>query len=116
MNQARSIDGIPSINVVFPDGYKDTLVLERHYMTETDRLARKIHCNFIGHLAKDSDACVAVTGCPGKTMEFSINSKHAGKSSRFILHESGDIEIVESAFKVNHYFTLCRSYLIFIST
>ena len=70
-------------------------------MNEADRLARKMHCNFIGHLAKDSTACVAVTGCPGKTMEFSINSKHARNSNRFVLHENGDIEIVESAFKVS---------------
>ena len=101
IKHARSIDGIPSIDIAFPDGYHDTLVLERHYMTEADRLAKKMHCNFIGHLAKDTDACVAVTGCPGKTMEFTINSKHARNGNRFIRHENGEIELVESPFKVS---------------
>ena len=59
-----------------------------------------MHCNFIGHLAKESDACVAVTGCPGHEMEFTINSKHTGEHNKFILHENGEVEVIESAFKV----------------
>ena len=96
-------NGIPSIDITFPDGFQDKLVLERHYMTEMDRMAQKIHCNFIGHLAIDTEACVAVTGCPGERMEFTVNSKHAGRSNRFILHQNGEMEKVESAFKVNRF-------------
>ena len=103
VKESKSVNGIPSIDITFPDGFQDRFVLERHYMTEMDRMARKMHCNFIGHLAKDTEACVGVTGCPGEKMEFTVNSKHAGRSTRFILLENGEMEKVESAFKVNVY-------------
>ena len=97
----RSNDnGIPSIDITFPDGSQDHLVLERHYMCQADKMAKKMNCNFIGHLANEKEACVAVTGCPGERMEFTINSKHAGRGNRFILHQNGTMEKVESAFKV----------------
>ena len=67
-------------------------------MTEADRMAKKMHCNFIGHLANEKDACVAVTGCPGDRMGFTVNSKHAGGSNRFTLHQNGTLEPIESAF------------------
>ena len=70
-------------------------------MSEADKLAKKTHCNFIGHLEKDSTACVAVTGCPGDDMEFTINSNILGNSNRFILHKNGEMELVESPFKVS---------------
>merc|ERR1712062_37434 len=57
--ETRSTNGIPAIDITFPDGFQDKLVLERHYMTEMDRMAQKMHCNFIGHLAIDAEACVA---------------------------------------------------------
>ena len=98
---ARGIDGIPSIDITFPDGFQDHLVLERYYMTKEDQMANKTHCNFIGHLAIDTNACVAVTGCPGEMMEFTVNSKHAGSGNRFILHANGELEQVESAFRVD---------------
>ena len=94
-------NGIPSIDITFPDGSQDHLVLERHYMCEADKMAKKMNCNFIGHLANEKEACVAVTGCPGERMEFTINSKHAGRGNRFILHQNGTMEKVESAFKVS---------------
>ena len=103
VKESKSINGIPAIDITFPDGFQDHLVLERHYMTEMDRMARKMHCNFIGHLAKDTEACVAVTGCPGERMEFTVNSKHAGRSTRFILLENGEMEKVESPFKVGFF-------------
>ena len=101
----RSINdnGIPSIDITFPDGSQDHLVLERHYMCEADKMAKKMNCNFIGHLANEKEACVAVTGCPGERMEFTINSKHAGRGNRFILHQNGTMEKVESAFKVSYH-------------
>ena len=100
IKETRSANGIPAIDITFPDGFQDKLVLERHYMTEMDRMAQKMHCNFIGHLAIDTEACVAVTGCPGERMEFTVNSKHAGRSNRSILHLNGELEKVEGAFKV----------------
>ena len=103
VKESKSVNGIPSIDITFPDGFQDRFVLERHYMTEMDRMSKTLHCNFIGHLAKDTEACVGVTGCPGQKMEFTVNSKHAGRSTRFILLENGEMEKVESAFKVNVY-------------
>ena len=97
----RGINGIPSIDITFPDGFQDHLVLERYYMTKEDQMANKTHCNFIGHLAIDTNACVAVTGCPGERMEFTVNSKHAGRGNRFIVHTNGDLEKVESAFRID---------------
>ena len=99
IKESKSLNGIPAIDVTFPDGFQDQFVLGRHYMTEMDRTLQKVHCNFIGHLAKDTEACVAVTGCPGEKMEFSINSKNALRSNRFIIHENGEMEKIESAFK-----------------
>ena len=93
-------NGIPSIDITLPDGSQDHLVLERHYMCQADKMAKKMNCNFIGHLANEKEACVAVTGCPGERMEFTINSKHAGRGNRFILHQNGTMEKVESTFKV----------------
>ena len=101
--ETRTFDGIPSIDITFPDGFQDHFVLERHYMTEMDRMAKKMHCNFIGHLAKDTEACVAVTGCPGEEMEFTINSEHAGAYGKMILHKDGRLEQVESPFKVKSF-------------
>ena len=42
--QKRSMNEIPSIDITFPDGSEDHLVLERHYMTEAERKANKVHC------------------------------------------------------------------------
>ena len=48
VHQDKSINGIPSIDIKFPNGHEDSFVLERHYMSEEDKLAKKMHCNFIG--------------------------------------------------------------------
>ena len=93
-------NAIPQIAITFPDGHEDLLVLERHYFSESDRIAKKMNCNFMGHLEKMSEACVAVTGCIGQRMELTINSKHCGSINKFILHQNGEVEAVESPFKV----------------
>ena len=99
VKESKSGNGIPSIDITFPDGHQDHLVLERHYMNEIDKMAKRLHCNFIGHLANEIEACVAVTGCPGERMEFTVNSEHAGLNNRFILHQNGQMEKVEGAFR-----------------
>ena len=94
-----SANAIPLIAITFSDGHEDIFNLERHYLSEADRIAKKINCNFIGHLENDSEACVAVTGCVGQKMEFTINTKHS-EHNKFILHVNGNLETVESPFKV----------------
>ena len=58
-------DSTPNIEVRFPDGYEDRLVLQKHYFNEEDKKKIDNHCNYIGHLAEEKTACVAMTGCLG---------------------------------------------------
>ena len=92
--------GIPNIRIVFPNGHEDTLVLERHYASPEHRMTGELHCNFIGHLKNEKEACAAVTGCYGsEDMEFTINSKHNTMTNMYILEKNGNLKSVESAFK-----------------
>ena len=68
------------------------MVLNRHYSLKSDEINGEPNCNFIGHLEKDADSCVAVTGCPGEQMELTIHSKRNGLTSRLIHHDSGEIQ------------------------
>merc|ERR1711971_83889 len=98
VQQSRSARGIPSIDITFANGVKDALVLERFYPTEQSKMEKKVSCNFIGHLENENTACVAVTGCPGEEMAFTIKSKHS-ENIGYILHQDGQLESVESTFK-----------------
>ena len=70
-------NGIPLINVKFPNGHEDTMYLERYFSSPEDRNSND--CNFIGHLVNDQSACVAVTGCYGKEdLEMTIMSQNVG--------------------------------------
>jgi hypothetical protein len=62
-------------------------------------MEKKVSCNFIGSLKNENTACVAVTGCPGEKMAFTIKSKYI-ENIGYILHQDGQLELVESAFKV----------------
>ena len=61
----RFEDSTPNIEITFPDGYTDRLILEKHYFNEEDKKKIDNHCNYIGHLAEEKTACVAMTGCLG---------------------------------------------------
>ena len=99
--EVRSLGEIPSIDITFPNGMKDSIVLERFYPTKESRTATMPSCNFFGHLLNDKTACVSVTGCAGQdSMEFTINSVNSGPRNMSILHKNGHLETVESAFKV----------------
>ena len=37
IKESKSLNGIPAIDVTFPDGFQDQFVLGRHYMTEINR-------------------------------------------------------------------------------
>ena len=102
VRRAKSPFGIPSIDITFPNGVKDSLVLERFYPSEQSRMERKPSCNFFGYLENEKSACVSVTGCPGQDdMAFTINSRNGGSTNMYILHKDGHLELVESAFKVS---------------
>ena len=82
----------PGIIVTFPDGYTDTLVLKKHYFNEEDRITAEEHCNYIGHLAIERDACVAVSGCIGlEDVDLKIMSSHSIGSSSYVWKQDGQI-------------------------
>ena len=68
------------------------MVLNQHYSLKSDEINGEPNCNFIGHLEKGVDSCVAVTGCPGEQMELTIHSKRNGLTSRLIHNDSGEIQ------------------------
>ena len=101
VQQTRSFREVPSIAITFPNGVKDSMVLERFYPTQESRMARTPSCNFIGHLENEKTACISLTGCASSDdLHFTINSKNSGSSNMYILHKDGHLELVESAFKV----------------
>ena len=69
-------------------------------------MARSEACQYIGHLANEHKACVAMTGCAGSEdiQFFTIMSEHATESPMFKWTKEGNVEIVESPFKVQNYF------------
>jgi len=101
LNAERSLDGSPSLSITFPDGYTDTLILNKYYSNAEDelvRMAEKEHCNFFGKLAKE-DVCVAMTGCPGKdNLEFTIFSSHAKNGGLYRWNKDGNVQVIESQF------------------
>jgi len=98
--EERSANGSPTVTVTFSDGYTDTLVLNRYYSSEEDRMLGAEECHFIGHLAKEQEACVAMTGCVGsEDIDLTIMSSHATESSMFKWKMDGHVEVIESPFK-----------------
>ena len=101
LNAERSLDGSPSLSITFPDGYTDTLILNKYYSNAEDelvRMAEKEHCNFFGKLAKE-DVCVAMTGCPGQDdLEFTIFSSHAKTGGLYRWNKDGNVQVIESQF------------------
>ena len=101
MGKERSCSGPLCISVTFPDGYKDDLVLSKFHANEEDRIANEDHCNYIGHLAKEPEACVAMTGCFGsEDVHLTILSAHTPESSMFKWTKDGNVEIIKSFFDV----------------
>ena len=88
LSQDRLIDGVPQISVTFPDGHSDNLVLSKH--SDLDD-----HCNFIGHLENEKEACVAVTGCVGQEdLELTLLSAHAEGTPIMRWAVDGSVEVI----------------------
>merc|ERR1739838_572865 len=100
--EERSSNEAPSIVVTFPDGYQDALVLSKFYANKQNRIASKERCHYIGHLANELSACVAMTGCVGsQDVQFTILSKHAPNSSTFKWSKDGKVELMKSSIHGN---------------
>ena len=83
----RSEDGSPNLSVQFADGTTDTIILEKYYANEMDKVQERMSgiedCNYLGYL-KNEKACLAMTGCiDSEFREFTINSAHAGEFVSF---------------------------------
>ena len=92
----KSLDGTPSIKIEFPDGYKDTLVLKKFYGNDEDKRAKHDRCHYIGHLAKESESGVAMTGCVNiEDVEFTILSSHSKACQIFKWTKNGKVEVIK---------------------
>ena len=75
--------------------------MDRHYSSEEDRIGQVEACNYIGHLEKDPEACVAMTGCFGsEDVEFTIMSEHATESPMFKWTKEDTVKIIEHPYLV----------------
>ena len=64
-------------------------------------MASEERCHYIGHLAGEPEACVAMTGCVGsEDVEFSILSTHAKDSSTFMWTKQGKVKTLKAQFQV----------------
>ena len=89
----RSIDEVPTIAITFPDGSTDTMVLDKYYSNEDERKAGIQRCNFIGHLAEETGACIGMTGCPeSEEVEFTIMSSRLNGSPMYKWNRDGNVE------------------------
>ena len=120
--EERSSEGVPRIDITFPDGYKDTLVLSRFYANEEERADRVEACHytgkltffdkvqtyqphidinllyFLGYLANEVNACVAMTGCVGsEDLDFTILSDHVNGPTLFKWTKEGNVEVLDSS-------------------
>ena len=88
-NEERSVEGSPHLSVTFPDGYTDSLILNKH--GEGDD-----YCHYLGHLEKEREACVAMTGCIGQEdVHLTILSTHATRSASMLWRSTGSVEYID---------------------
>ena len=80
----RSIDGIPSVKVNFADGSSDFLVLSKY---------ENMDGHFIGHLAKEKTACVAMVDHP-EYAELTIMSDRTIESTMYKWKNDGEVELI----------------------
>ena len=79
--------------------FDDVLILQPFYINENERLAaRKDNCKFLGHLASDQKASVALTGCLNEEdVKITILSQKVPLQKMvFNLKLDGEIEEFES--------------------
>ena len=80
----RSIDGIPSVKINFADGSSDYLVLSKY---------ENMDGHFIGHLAKENTACVAMVDHP-EHAELTIMSDRTIESTMYKWKNNGEVEMI----------------------
>ena len=92
LNQNRDSGDFPSISIAFPDGYNDNMILNKL----DDEELEENECIYMGHLEKETSACIALTGCPGiDDVELTIFSKHAERSGVMKWNKDGSVELMD---------------------
>ena len=103
LKEKKTSNGAPSIGITFPDGQKDTLLFSKFYSNEEERKSGVERCHYNGHLEKEPEACVAMTGCVGTDdVEFTIFSSHS-ESNIFKWTKDGNVEVIDDPSEVNYF-------------
>ena len=107
--KARSSnDQIPQISVRFPNGKWDKLVLNRYYASNERSIFKDIeNCRFIGRLSEETEACVAMTGCPAsagssldEAVEITILSENVVDTFKYKWYsQNGSVIPIEDPFR-----------------
>ena len=103
--RSSSNDKIPQISVRFPNGKWDKLVLNRYYYEEYERSIFKDieNCRFIGRLSEETEACVAMTGCPAgsldEAVEITILSENVVDTFMYKWYQNGSVIPIEDPFR-----------------
>ena len=72
------------------------------HFNKEDRMIGDNGCRYVGRLAIEKDACVAMTGCFGsEDVEFTIMSRHAEGSNAFVWTKEGEIHAIKTDNEVN---------------
>ena len=100
--KTRSGNDAPDIRVTFEDGQSDILVLDNYLVNGAYSFkAVGESCSYIGHLAEDSEACVAMTGCLGmEDVELTILSFKDNRNGLFKWNRNGSVEQIADPFEV----------------
>ena len=107
----KNSNGAPSIGITFSDGHKDILLLYKFYSNEEERKDGVERCHYNGHLEKEAEACVAMTGCVGlEDVEFTIFSGHS-ESKIFKWTKDGNVEVINDLIEVSYFIISHTVYL-----
>ena len=119
--KARSSnDQIPQISVRFPNGKWDKLVLNRYYASNERSIFKDIeNCRFIGRLSEETEACVAMTGCPAsadEAVEITILSENVVDTFMYKWYQNGSVIPIEDPFRTAEvcvtFFGSIRNYIL----
>ena len=86
--EERSSTGNPSVKINFADGSSDFLVLSKY---------ENMDGHFIGHLAKENTACVAMVDHP-EHAELTIMSDRTVESTMYKWKNNGEVELIPEVF------------------
>ena len=81
-------DGIPLVGITFADGSSDTLVLNKY---------DNMDGHFIGKLANEPEACVAMVNHP-EHAELTIMSDRIIESTTYMWKNNGEVELIPEVF------------------